>query len=170
MRTAVKDQLESMRYTLDTWAQQYNGKAFIASDLNHMWKVAWQSSSQLRIICVYMGEVIRGDFKIAAATGRVDREFNVMLTRGKGFNQERGDSLTKQVGNEPPLFDLVEEARDILRSLVDISAEAPVDYKGIRTMQMGELILDAYIVEFSVATDLPSLADQPSNPAPPIGT
>lgn len=164
----IAEQLKLMRDSLDTWANQNGGKAFIASDIAHMWQMAWAKPDSPRVILCCTGEEIRGEFALASATHRVDRQFTAMVTRGRGFNPDRGDSLTDQRGTARPLFDLVEEAREIIRSFVGVSVESPMDYKGIRTIPMSDMIMDAYLIEFSAATDLPELSDQPDNPAPPI--
>lgn len=167
----ISDQLESIRGVLDAWAKnESGGKAFVASDPSHMWEMAYAASDKLRVIICFMGEEARGDNKYAARTHRVDRRFNVVVTRGRGFNADRGESLTVAIGNARPLFDLFEECRDLVRAIVNISAELPVDYTGAREFQMGEIIMDAYVIDFLTAVDLPYFADQPDNPAPPIGT
>lgn len=170
MNRSVADQANAIRNNLDALAHQDGGKALVASDLAHMWAMAWVKSDSPRIIVCYTGEQVRGPFAIAAYTHRVDRSFIVMVTRGRGFNAERGDSLTATVGNARPLFTLAEESRDAIRAMLDISQEWPVDYKSMRNYQAGEIALDAYIIEFSVATDLPELSNSPANPAPLIGT
>jgi hypothetical protein len=166
----IAEQMSALRDTLDPWANQNGGKAFVASDMVHLWEIAWAKPDSPRVIICYMGEDIRGDFSLAASLHRVDRQFSVMMTRGRGFNPDRGDSLTDQRGTARPLFDLVEEAREIIRAIIGISEELPVDYKGVRTVQLGDQIIDAYMIEFSCATDLPGLSVTPDNPSPPASS
>jgi hypothetical protein len=40
----------------------------------------------------------------------------------------------------------------------------PVDFKAIRTLQIERVISDAYMIEFSLAADLPRVVDQPVDP------
>jgi hypothetical protein len=35
--------------------------------------------------------------------------------------------------------------------------EGPIDYKGIKPMQLGNLVVDGYLIEFSTDNDLPVL-------------
>lgn len=164
----IADQLLLIRAGLYQWATALGGMAQICSDMHHMWMQAWVKSDTPRLLICYVGEDIRGPFSIAAATHRVDRTFNVMITRGRGFNPARGDSLVQTVGDAEPLFKLVEEVRELIRTMGGISEENPVDFKNVRSFPLGEVIIDAYVIEFSVATDLPALADVPDNYVPPI--
>lgn len=152
----ISDTLNSLQTDLNDFAIQHGGGAFIASDLSHMWEQAYAASDKLRIIICYMGEDLRGPFGTAAATQRVDRHFTVLITRGRGFNAIRGAPLTTQTGNVEPLFALVEEARDGIRTMRNLTddADLPVDYRGVKTFSMGEVAMDCYQIEFSVAADL----------------
>ena len=159
----IADQLKALQVALGPWAFNNGGAAFVVSDPSHLWEMAYAASSKLRVLILYSGEEIRGPFSTAAATHRVDRNFVVLVTRGRGFNADRGTSLTDTVGNDPPLFSLLEEGREIIRGMVNISVELPVDYKMIRPHSMGEVIMDAYSIEFSCATDLPEIVAVPSD-------
>ena len=150
--------------------QQYGGIVMIAPDVVQMWRWAYNNTQTLRAIICCTGEDIRGPFSIAAATHRVDRQFTLLVSRGRQFTVDTSVSLTQTYGNAQPLFQIVEEARDLIRSMLDISAELPVDYKGFHHVSLEGNMLDAYGIEFSVAADLPGLASTPQNPAPPIGT
>jgi len=88
---------------------------------------------------------------------REDRAWKIAVIRGRGFNANRGDSLSQQVGNAEPFLDSVEAVRDLFRSMPNISAEAPTpDYSGIIPMQLGSLVLDGFIIEATTANDIPS--------------
>jgi len=54
----------------------------------------------------------------------------------------------------------------LIRFQIGISAESPIDFKSIRTMTFGTNPIDGYMIEFSVATDLPAIAGTPDNPPP----
>lgn len=160
----IANQSQAIQSALQTWADTYGGKAFVASDEGHMWKMAYATSQIPRIIICYNGESLRGDFSVAAAMGRVDRHWKVAITRGRGFNANRGDSLNTMAQNAQPMWAFVDQMRDVIRSIMGISVELPVDYTGITPMNLGELILDGYMVEFSTATDLPAILANPDDP------
>ena len=160
---------------LETWAQPRGGIAVVASNVRDMWETAFKASDKPRIFIVYAGETIRGDFPEAAALHRVDREWQVAITRGRGFTTPRGKMLTDTVQNAEPFYDSVETVRDIIRSIIGISEETPVDFKSIEPMNMGNKIIDGYLINFSTANDLPGLSSTPPDvvnpqPPPPSGT
>ncbi len=161
----IAAQLKIIQQVLGPWAAENGGAAFVASDPEHMWAMAFSASSKLRVIVTYMGESNRGDFAMGAILRRVDREFVVLITRGRGFSYPRGDTLTDTVGNALPMFQLVEEGRELIRSILNLSVELPLDFKAVKPHAMGQLIMDAYSIEFSAAVDLPLIT---STPAPDL--
>lgn len=166
----IADQARFIRDALNPWAQQEGGKTFVASDLAHLWQMAQANSKSPRAILCYNGEDIRGDFTVAAILGRVDRHWLLAVTRGRGFAAERGDALTETVGNNKPLYDLVDEARNLIRAMtLDPNVtERPVDFKAIRPMVFGDAIMDGYQIEFSIGTSLDQIAEVPASPPVPI--
>ena len=68
----------------------------------------------------------------------------------------RGSTLAEDTGVEP-LYDWIEQLRDFVRNINNISEETPcVDYSGIKPMQMGNLVIDGYMINFSTANDIPA--------------
>jgi hypothetical protein len=153
----VTDQIESLRQVLDDWADPRGGSAIPVSNMKELWNQAMMSSQKPRILICYMGEKTRGPFGLAAIMGRLDQQWAVAVTRGRGFAATRGESLTKTVGNMDPFLLAVEQVRDLIRNINGVSMEQPVDYKAIKPMQMGQLVIDGYLIEFSTANDLPVL-------------
>jgi hypothetical protein len=164
MSITINQQAQLVRNAVAGFAQDNNGTAEVASDLAHLWKMAYIASDKLRILIAFTGENARGPFSLAAATFRVDRQFTVLVTRGRGFSANRAESLTDTVQNAPPLYDLVDTVRNIIRTITNASVELPVDFKAIRTLQIERVISDAYMIEFSLAADLPRVVDQPVDP------
>jgi hypothetical protein len=153
----VSDQANMIQGILDNWATVRGGSAVVASNLRDLWQQASIQSQSPRILICFNGARPRGSFAVANVLHREDRDWTVAVTRGRGFNANRGDSLSHTVGNVEPFYDSVEQIRDLCRSIADLSAEYPTpDYKGIKPMQMGNLVIDGYIIEFSTANDIPS--------------
>lgn len=168
MSIEAAEQLEGVKAALMDWVQQDAGLVQIASNPAMMWEMAYAASSKLRIILCCVGEELRGDFSVAAALHRADRQFVCLVTRGRSFTTDRGMGLTQIVQDNPPLFTLVEKVRDTIRAMIGISVELPVDYKGFRSFPLEDgLIMDAYQIEFSTAVDLPALVTTPPDPAIP---
>lgn len=164
----IKDMMGLIWTALDRWAQDNAGGAYIASDLEHAWRLCQSNTNTPRVIIVYAGENIRGDFSVAAINRRVDREFSVVVSRGRGLQIDRAQTLTDPANNARPLFDLVEEVRDICRNLWATQfVEDPVDFKNVLQWDSRPYIVDAYCVNFSIADDLPDWSPTPTDgPSP----
>ncbi len=157
----ITEQSLKIQEAYKNWASEDGGKAFVCSDLKHLWEQARVSVVAPRALIVYNGEELRGAFSVAAALGRVDRQWLVAIVRGRGMSADRGDSLNKVVGNAKPFYQLVQEARDICRSMLGVSVESPVDFRSIRPMNLGDQIVDGYLIAFSLVADLPFLVTTP---------
>ena len=121
-----------------------------------------RSHVSLRFYC--NGDSSRGSFEHANAWHRVDRQWIVAVTQGRGFTANRGDTLTSPVGNAGQFYDIVEGVRDQIRSILNISEELPtIDYKSTKPMQFGNLVVDGYQIEFSTANDIPMILTQPDD-------
>jgi len=155
---SVAAQADAIKDVLLNWTQERGGTVQVASNLRDMWSRASQSSQKPIILICFMGEYPRGPFARAAISHRVDRHWAVAVVRGRGFAYVRGDTLTESVGQAEPFYDSVESVRDLLRQAGGrLSAENIVDYKGVKPMQLGNLIIDGYLIDFTTAIDLSSL-------------
>jgi hypothetical protein len=154
---SIADQASAIRDWLGEWAVPMGGTAVVAFNYSDLWGQAAQSSQKPIIIICYMGESARGGFDIANATCRVDRSWAVMVKRGRGFASTRGDTLTETKAVDP-FYSHVEAVRDLLRRMLGISMELPtIDFKGIRPASQGGMIMDAYLIEFTTANDIPMI-------------
>ena len=154
---SISEQADQIRELLSPFAVKYGGSAEVVSNLKMMWTTVSMANDRPRIIIVYNGETIRGEFAAAAFNCRVDRQWIVAVTRGRGWNINRGDSLYKTAGNADPLYTVVETVRDLIRSMLGISEELPLDYKRISPMTSANENLDSYAIEFSTANDVPAI-------------
>jgi len=152
----ISEQLIKLRDALADWARENSGSVVVASDPVHLWNLLSTKPGAPRGILLFDSEEKRGDIEEA---GRVDRKFLLVISRGRGFTADRADALTKGSAGGKPLFDLVEEAREIVRS---IEVESPEEIDEVVTNHLrtarfdsGDLIVDAYQIEFSLATQLP---------------
>lgn len=165
----VSEQANALQNLLDTWASQMGGEAIIVPTLAKLWDPQFISQTKPRILIAYNGENIRSRYGVpdnaTAALGRVDRHWVVAVTRGRSWARRVGDGLSTTVQNAVPLYDVIEELRDLLRAMTQISDELPVDFEAIRpmpSMQTGQLYLDAFLVEFSTGVQLPLLSSDGS--------
>jgi len=151
---SVARQADAIRESVQEWAEENGGTVLITSNLRDLWAKASQSSQKPCLLICFTGERARGPFGTAAVSHRVDRSWTVAVVRGRGFASTRGDTLTQSVGNVDPFYDALESVRDLLRNASELTAEDVVDYKSIRPMQLGTLIIDGYLIEFTTANDL----------------
>jgi hypothetical protein len=157
----ISYQAKTIADALQKWLNEGQGKAVVVPDLLKLWEVAYQTTAYPRALVCYAGESLRGDFSVAAALGRVDRQWLVAIIRGTGFPTSRGIGLTDTVMNGPAFYDQVEEGRDVIRCLRNISVELPLDFKRIYPMEKLDDFISGYIVEFSTAVDLPQMSEAP---------
>ena len=162
---SISQQTQQIVDVLKPYAQKSGGFADMVSNLQMLWAQASMANDRPRILICYNGESIRGDFSVASANHRVDRQWIVAVTRGRGWSANRGDSLYKTVGNADPFLDIVEEVRELIRTMIGVSEEFPVDYKRVSPMSSGNKALDSYAIEFSTANDIPGI--QLTNPSQP---
>lgn len=148
-------------------ANQINGKCIAASNLRDMWEQASQSTSNAIVYVCWTGDSARGPNEIMRWTHRVDREWSVLVKRGRGFYSTRGDSLNMTKGNEIPFYDVTEAVRDSVRRILSISQEGLVEFNSIRPWQLGNIIIDAYLMVVKTANDMPMITSKPQNQTNP---
>lgn len=134
----------------------------VVSNLRDMWRQAAINSDRLRILICFGGATSRGNFGDIGPWHREDREWLVAITHGRGFTADRGDTLTGSDNNQDSFYDDVEFVRDTCRRLLCISQEKPtIDYRGLTPMQLGNMVIDGYLLKFTVAADIPLITNQP---------
>jgi hypothetical protein len=143
----ISEQLALIKDGLADWASNHKGSVSITSDLRHMWKMAGTGSETTQLMLVYFGEQPMGDVDTRGVLGRVKRQFNALLVRGRGFSAERGDSV-------PDFTVIIEDARDTIRGLHGLSAEPPVEVDSIKPVFVQDAPTDSYLIEFSISTDI----------------
>lgn len=153
----ISQTAQQLKTQLSTWATTAGGKAVVVSNTKDMWEQASQNTQTPLVLICYNGETIRGERAVSALNHRVERNWIVAVTRGRGWNIERGASLYKTTQNADPFYDVVEECRDQIRVLTGISEEWPVEFLRISPMSSGNKALDAYAIEFTVAADIPAV-------------
>lgn len=144
------------------------GECVAASNMREMWEQASQATNKSIIYVCWTGDAARGPGSIMRWTHRVDREWSILVKRGRGFYSTRGDSLNQTKGNEIPFYDIVEGVRDSMRQILSISEEGLVEFNGVRPWQLGNMIMDAYLLSFKTANDMPTITSIPMNQTQPV--
>lgn len=167
MSLAIPPTISEQSAAISYWIGQYvlplGGTSIVASNLRDMWNQAFQASDKPIVYTCWAGDSPRGPSDIMRWTHRVDREWATLVKRGRGFCAIRGDSLNQTVGNAIPFYDVVEGVRDRIRQILSISEEGLVELRGIRPWQLGNQVLDAYLISFATANDMPTITSTPQN-------
>lgn len=152
-----------VRDTLQTWAVENGGGAEIVSDPFHLLAMLMTKPAGFRAYVLFVGEAKRGEYE---ETGAVDRNFGVIISRNRGLTVNPGDALVK---GETPLFELVEGARNAVRSiqfedtlavpLNQLTTEVTPNYLGCEPFPAPDgKMVDAYQLNFAIGSQLPAAA------------
>ncbi len=148
----IAEQLNFIADALKPWAEETKTRIEIALDPLHVIGLISTAPGAARVILMFDGEDKRGEFE---ESGRVDRKFLLVVSRGRGLTLQPGDALTQGVAGGKPLYDLIEEAREMVRALRFDEAETIPNYLATRRLTLGDNLVDAYQIEFSIGTQLP---------------
>ena len=152
----IAEQLKAIEKALLGWVKQYSGSAKIANDVPHLFTILGVKPGAPRCAILFAGETPRStNFEDVA--GRVDRKYWIAVSRGRGFLLEQGKSLVDGVAGGPAMFELVEEAREIVRALRGAGTEDEPSpyYRGIELMAFEGVTTDTYRIEVILAADIP---------------
>lgn len=150
----IAEQARQVRDALADWARDNSGSAVVAGDQVHMLELLRLKPGGVVAGVMFDTEDPRGEYD---ELGRVDRAFKVVVSRGRGFRLDGGESLTDGSAGGKATFDLAEEAREIVRSLrfdAETTEEKPT-YKGMGPFEVQGFVLDAFEVRFGIGTQLP---------------
>lgn len=152
----IAEQLNAVNAVLKPWAEDFGGTAEVAGDPFHLFAMLGLKPGSVRAVVLFAGEVKRGEFE---ESGIADRNFAVVITRGRGLTLEPGAPLvTGGAGADQPLFALVEQARDLIRAMSFTADETEVtpNYLGCEIFPTPEgRPADAYQLNFSIGVQLP---------------
>lgn len=159
----ISEQLKMLKAGIDPWAKKEGGFVEIAGDKSQVVNLLASKPGAPRVVWVLTGETPRGNMD-PAEESRVDRAFWAIISRGKGFALQQGDSLSKGVSGGRPMFDLVEELRDKVRSIMlnPEDTERIISYRGFQSFQPEEgKATDAFALEFWIGTDIGMITGNP---------
>lgn len=152
----IREQAKAVVEALRDWARENKGTVSVASDQVHALELIRVKPGGVRVVLLFEGENPRGEW---TELGKVDRGFKVVLSAGRGFRVGEGENLTEGSAGGRPVFDLAEEARELVRALrfeTSGDAEDAVPrYAGIGAFRVEGFILDAYEVRFEFGSQIP---------------
>jgi hypothetical protein len=151
----ISEQLIQLSEMLSAWTKENGGAAAVARDPYHRATLLAATPAGARALIMFHGETKRGDYE---EMGAVDRTFWVVITRGQGLRLSPGANLVEGNAGGKALFDLVEEARQLVRgiSFAADTTEVTPNFKSIEPFNVEGYLLDAYKLEFSIGVQLPA--------------
>lgn len=156
--------LERLHAPLAAWATENKGAAEIVGDMAGLFTSLWKLKQKPGGVHVFLA-VTAGDSRSEFAEyGREDLSLSIIITRGQSFTLAANGSILRGAAGGRALFDLAEEAREVVRS-TRLDGDEPIpNYRGFRTFDGGEMNIDAYELTFKVSRDIPqqSLTEEES--------
>lgn len=158
----VSDQQARLKGTLERYAQPRAGRVAVMANQRHLWEELADpmqvGSVAPRIMILWAGEDMLNQSEPDCR--RVERRWQVVVVRGHGFK----DPLDG--GRNLPFCDTVEEIRETVRNMADISDyeyTPSVRYIGTKPLpnvmpgKEASAFLDAVVVEFATMNNLPAI-------------
>jgi hypothetical protein len=150
----IADDIKVIQVALADWAASNQGSVKLAHDVPHLFKLLGENPGGVRAAILFAGETIR-DETYSDVTSRVDRKYWIAFSRGYTLESYAGKSLIDGIAGGPPLFQVIEAARDSLRlARFTQTDEDIVYYKGIELLTFEGVTLDAYRIEIAVCADI----------------
>lgn len=150
----IAEQLTLIREHLQPWAEEVKGNVAIADDQAHLFSLLATAPGAPRIVIAFDTEAKRGEYE---ELGKVDRKFMVAVSRGRGFKLDPAENLIAGTASGRPLYDLIEEAREMVRGLVfdRETTDGIPDYLGISRITLEGANVDARSIDFTIGVQLP---------------
>jgi hypothetical protein len=148
------------------YALQRGGKVLVMESMWHLWEEVLRAVDEPRILVVCTGETPRGSFAEQDLWHRVDRQWTVAVVRGHGFR----NLMVQSEDGDPPkaietLAKSIETVRDLVRTMLGISEEFPVNYRGWKNLPAvarpgtANVFVAGATIEFSTANDLAEITE-----------
>jgi hypothetical protein len=160
----IAEQMNAVLAVLEPWAAENKGHARAAGDVVSVLDMLRAKPGGVLCAVVWEAEDPRGEW--GSELGKVDRKFKVVVSRGRGLRLDTGESLTEGSAGGRPMYDLVEEVRELVRGvrLPEDQVEDPDDrkpeYLGTGTYEVGGFVLDAYEVRIGFGTQIPRAMEE----------
>jgi len=150
----IAAQTNYIRDSVAAWAAANNGKGEVARNMIHWFGVLATAPGGFRFAVKFKGEGKRGEFEEASM---FDRKFWIGFSYGQSLQLEKGDALTKGQAGGRPLFDLVEELRDVIRGFQfdPNTTEVSPNYTGAHELIEAApdwAMIDGFYLEFTIGT------------------
>lgn len=168
----ISDMANIIKDTLNDYCGQQGGVAVIAADPHEKLMIGYNNAVGIKCLICFVGEESDGDASISDATGRVKRDFDIIIQRGKILSEPRNTSLTTHNGPARDFYSQVEEIRDLCRCIIWPTpfVHNPANYNSLRPGQSDGWLMDSYILSFSLLTQIGRVAVNPPQLSRPDGS
>ncbi len=151
---------------VNDWANKNAGAAFFAEDSSEKISIGFNNCVGPKCLIIYRGEQPHGDESVADLVAYVVRTYEVSIERGKTLTYPRNLALTNNVGASRPFYELVEELRDVVRTIALPTPMCynPIIYGGMvsgKQSETNEWQIDQYILTFSIICQIPRVQYNP---------
>lgn len=157
------DQANLLRDTIAEWAREHGGTARIASDPIALLDILQLKPGSLTVALMFESESPSDTTDGLDILGYTTRSWKAVLSRGRTLKLDSDDTLITGAAGGAPLFVLVEELRETIRTCSFASQptcpEPFPSYLGISRTNIDGYLLDAYEVRFSIPTRIPDHHD-----------
>jgi hypothetical protein len=155
-----------IKAAIDDWCGPKGASCKIIANVAHLWEELSVTKDKPRILICFTGEESRGESAMRGHLQRVDRQWQIVVIRGHGFKNR----VAEAAGNADAFYTNLEEIRSVVRTILNISEEFPVEYIGMEPLpnlgpnQGANVFLDATSMRFTTANDLPRVTTTIANP------
>lgn len=138
----LKEQAELIAGALEEWASGNKGSAQVAGDVVAAIELLRARPGAPKAVVLFQGDTPVEPER----AGRRDVQWKVVVARGRGFRLDTGESLTDGVAGGKGMFELVEEAREVVLGvrLDGSSGETRLVYGGCKAFEVQGIVMDAY--------------------------
>lgn len=153
---SVSDQTKIIRDSLNDWAIEQRGVCIVCNNIEEQVLTGFDNVMGPVVLIQFLGEESIGDESVQELLGHVRRSFDILIKRGRLQCSPLSSPLVKTEGSVRAFYDLVEEARDIVRCIVWPSPMTtnPSEYHNIRPLQTDNWLLDSYVINISIVTQI----------------
>ena len=171
----VRQEAELVKAQLQDYVAKRGGSIAVMQSVAHLWEEVRKAAADgkaLRVLIAWNGEEPWGDSD-KDTSHRVERRWLVAAVMPKPFEDELGDYGVKYRAVEggewvkEHVYDTVENLRDGVRVMTNVSEDVFPRYKGTSPMPNpfggalgGNVFLNAYAIEFSTLNDVQQVGTQ----------
>jgi hypothetical protein len=161
----ISDQTKYIRDSIEPWARTNGGTGEVARGIIHFFGILSTKQGSFRFAVKFKGEDKRGDYEEA---GMFDRKFWIAFSYGESMQIEKGKALVGGQAGGRPLFDMVEELRQIIRGLQFDAERTEVTPNYLGCHELVEVspdnigLIDGFYLEFTIGciAEAPNLDQQ----------